>query len=91
MQLIGRLHRLYVAAPECEVVQIVSSHFENFTTYSENGHFRGESEPMVVVEIATNESERVIALGELLRAHCQQNGVGYAVDGVYSRITSGPS
>lgn len=42
---------------------------------------------MVVVEIAADDSERVIALGELLRDRFQQNGVGYAVDGVYSRIT----
>lgn len=87
MQVIGKIHRLYVAAPERDVVQIVSTHFESFTTYSENGYFRGESEPMVVVEIATDDDDKVIMLGELLRDHFRQNGVGYAVDGVYSRIT----
>ena len=87
MQEIGKVHRLYVAAPEGEVAEIVAAHFENFTTYSENGHFRGKSESMVIIEIATHDSAKVIALGERLRTHFEQDGVGYVVDGFYYRIT----
>ena len=88
MQHIGKLHRLYVAAPLANVIEVVAKTEEDFTSYSATGYFRGEEEPMVVVEIASDNSEAVVTPGRTLRECLTQDGVGYVVDGEYSRITA---
>jgi hypothetical protein len=87
VQHVGKVHALYVAAPEQDVVAVVAERFEGFTVFTETGYYKGEPEPMVVVQVATDDGEAVIALGRTLRETFNQEGVGYVVDGVYRRIT----
>jgi hypothetical protein len=66
----------------------VGRRFESFTLTEAHGVFRGVSERMWLIRIATDGTETVLELAAELREQWKQDGVGIELAGSYFRVTA---
>jgi hypothetical protein len=100
---IGPIHSLYVGSgpsrilPEEDrrhVLELCEASFPSFTSMDARGYFRGKSEDTLVIQVATDDVERVVNLARDIAVSRDQLGVGLAgpdANGVlvYRRIIPG--
>jgi hypothetical protein len=76
-------------APTIEsITAMVGRRFESFTLMEAHGVFRGASERMWLVRIATDGAEKILLLASELREQWKQDGVGIELAGSYLRVTA---
>ncbi len=100
---IGRVHSLYIGSgssgtlPEEDrrhVLKLCGASFPSFTSMNACGFFRGKSEDTLVIQVATDDVERVLNLARDIAVARDQLGVGLATPDangilVYRRIIPG--
>jgi hypothetical protein len=86
-----RLFSLYVGTNQpgakIEILRLVRERFGSFTLIQGEGFFRGVSEPVWIVKIATDDFRAVLATAAQIRAALDQDGVGIEYAGQYHRVT----
>jgi hypothetical protein len=84
---IGPLHSLYVGSdptgilsPEDRrrIFQLCGETFSSFTCIEARGYFRGRAEETLVIQVATSNVERLLALARDIAIAHQQLGIGLA-------------
>jgi hypothetical protein len=100
---IGPVHSLYIGSgpsgtlPEeyrRQILELCGASFLSFTATDARGYFRGKSEDTLVIQVATDDVERVVNLARDIALSRDQLGVGLAgpdANGVlvYRRIIPG--
>ena len=93
--LVGRLHQLYICNKDdaqwdepalVKLTKIINERFESYTILKGDGYFRLQPAPTLIVHIASDDTNAVIAIGNKLRLAFDQEGVGLVYDGLYRRI-----
>ena len=82
-----KLFTIHVGAASAfdAVLNVIYPRFDSFTILNGQGVFRGQSEPALLVHVATNDGLGVIAAAQAVRAALNQTGVGIEYDGLYYR------
>jgi len=70
-----------------KVMEILSERFPSFTMTEGAGYFRGNKEKTLLVHIAIEQPQEVVAAASLIREVLQQEGVGIGFRGHYFRAT----
>ena len=90
------VHSLYVgsrdghAFPDADrlaVTDAVSSSFDCFTVVDANGYFNGRSVATLIINIGTEDSVAIEALGHELGQLLDQEDIGLEADGTYRSIS----
>lgn len=86
-----RLFTLYVGSAQppnkAAAIKIVGDLFESFTLQEVEGCFRGQTEPTLLIKLATNHCTKVIQTAGRIRDSLHQDGVGIEYKGRYYRCT----
>lgn len=82
-----KMFTLYIGCANAfdAALPVIYPRFDSFTFQHGEGFFRGESEPVLLVRIATDDGAAVIAAAQELRARLNQFGIGIEYDGRYYR------
>lgn len=84
---IGPLHSLYIGSgptgllsPEDRrrILDLCGEAFSSFTCIEARGYFRGQAEETLVIQVATSDAERLLALARDIAIIHEQLGVGPA-------------
>ncbi len=70
-----------------KVLEMLSERFPSFTITEGAGYFRGNKEKTLLVHIATEQPQEVVAAASLIREVLHQEGVGIGFRGRYFRAT----
>lgn len=68
------------------VIIRVGAQFPSFTLLDAEGYFRSNVEDTLVIQIATDNPERVLQVAHDLRCFLNQEGVGVLCRGIYQRV-----
>lgn len=71
-----------------EIGDIVSEYSESFTLTQAYGHFRGEQEHTILVQLGANHTGTASRCAEALRKHFKQDGVGVVAKERYRRVVA---
>ena len=84
---IGPLHSLYVGSGPTgnlspgdrrRILDLCGEAFSSFTCIESRGYFRGRAEETLVIQVATSDVERLIALASDIAIAHEQQGIGLA-------------
>lgn len=84
---IGPLHSLYVGsgptgilspADRHRILELCGEAFSSFTCIEARGYFRGRAEETLVIQVASSDSEQLVALARNIAIGHEQLGVGLA-------------
>jgi hypothetical protein len=71
-----------------EISSIVSDYSESFTLTQAFGHFKGEQEHTIMVQLGADHSGIAYQCAEALRSHFKQDGVGVVAQESYKRVVA---
>jgi hypothetical protein len=82
-----KVFTLYIGSPDPvpTVLRILCPHFDSFTLVNAQGVYHGEPEPTLMVYIATDDVEALIAAAQEIRAALHQTGLGICYGGHFHR------
>lgn len=71
-----------------QVIKHFSSYFDSLTIESAIGFFKGKQEETMIINIATEDRDRILKVVSELRENLEQEGIGIEENGQYFRVTS---